>query len=566
MQPASNPLRRGESLAWLAGLACLALPCALVASRESFEPLSTLAWVGFSTATCLAILVAMRANARVSAARCAWAAGAGFGVLVGILAAQPTPTNWFMSDVAWHVAKVALAAEGAPLQDPILRVETIYPFVFHLALAPFAALGASPVEVLRWTTPVLVAALGWSWLRLQRALFDPVPAAWGALALPLFLYAPTAGFAFLPNPFNASLPLAFLGLSLLVEDARDDVPPARWRLPAGGAVLGVAGLLWYGHLPWLVALVALRAIRQPRGAIAVAAGALPCAIVLIAHLARLEHALTPGIAASEAPAWGERLPGMLRNLFTLSGPAALDAAPSWIGPALILVVAWSVWRREPSPAAHAWPVTWTLPLVGACLVFAGVRMQFWLPFSWRYGFLLFALALALAGRARTFAIGPWLVTPAALAALAAPWWAANSALERLNVSRLSRERFSEGPDRIASYLRAHTRRDEPVFASVDTWDLAIGCAEARPNLVARSGGVYNFAPAEFVAPRWAAYQELLAAPDAASARSLLAPYGFRLAVISEKDRAQPGLAALAEGFESVLDAGVYRIVDLERPR
>jgi hypothetical protein len=57
--------------------------------------------------------------------------GSGAGALAGVLLAQPTPTNWLMSDVAWHVAKLALAADGAPLEDPILRVPTIYPFLFH---------------------------------------------------------------------------------------------------------------------------------------------------------------------------------------------------------------------------------------------------------------------------------------------------------------------------------------------------------------------------------------------------------------------------------------------------
>lgn len=564
---------RSEFGAWLAGLVCTAVPCALVVASSDFDPLAFGALVALALVATLVVVVALRERRSAPVPseselgrRCAWAVGAGIGVLVGVLAAQPTPTNWFMSDVAWHVAKVSLSAQGAPLQDPILRVATIYPFVFHLALAPFVGLGASPVDVLRWIAPLVFALLGWSYFRLQRALFEPRAAAWSTLALPLFLYAPTSGYAFLPNPFNASLPLVFLGLSALVRASNGAANRAERTAALGGLALGVAGLLWYGHLPWIVLTVLAHGLRRGRWMRAVIVGAAPCALVLIGHLSLLGRSSGTAIGGTDAPELMERLPGVGRNLLTLSGEAALEHAPWWIGPALVSVLLASWLRRREDAVAGERLVLLALAFATISLLVAGLRMAFWQPFSWRYGFLVFALALCFAGRARAWRWSSWTITPAALAALIAPWWAGDSVLRRLDVSRKSLALFDTGARQVAAYLREHTPRDEPVFASFDTWDLAIGCAEPRPNLVARRGGLYNFAPADFVAPRWRDYQDLLQLDDPSAAREKLTPYGFRLAVIAEKDLGERGFAALANGFENVLEAGNYRIVDLNRAR
>jgi hypothetical protein len=54
--------------------------------------------------------------------------------------------------------------------------------------------------------------------------------------------------------------------------------------------------------------------------------------------------------------------------------------------------------------------------------------------------------------------------------------------------------------------------------------------------------------------------------DAAAIAERLRPYGFRYALIAERDLSQPGFAALARGFEPVLSSGGAVVVDLTRPR
>jgi hypothetical protein len=119
---------------------------------------------------------------------------------------------------------------------------------------------------------------------------------------------------------------------------------------------------------------------------------------------------------------------------------------------------------------------------------------------------------------------------------------------------------------VARFLEQHTQPDEPVFATTETWDRSIGCCVPRPNLVARRGGIYNFAPAEVVAPRWKTYLEVLEQHDPRAVRDALRPYGFRLVVVARDELSRPGLAAVARGFEAVLENGSYLIFDLERPR
>lgn len=554
--------------AWLAGLACTALPVAFVfrvlglAGAE--HPLASGLLVAAGVATALAGL----ARSTPGPERCAWSAGAGIGVLAGVLLAQPTPTSWLMSDIAWHSAKVALVARGDWLGDPILRVPTIYPFAFHLVLAAPVDLGLSVRSVLWAASPLILVLEAWSFFWLLRAFVDVRRAAWGALALPFFFYAQREGFAYLPNPFNASLVAVFLGLGAC---ARARGEGERRSALAGGFALGCAGLCWYGHLPWITLAVLAWGLRARRPAAWAIVGALPCAVFLLVHLlllSRGDHAHASAIVASGAEeGWSARLSGMTRNLFTLSGSAELADAPWWTGPSLLvlLVVAWR--RRDPAPSERPRLLDFAAVAVLLSLLGAGLGLTFWRPFSWRYGFLLFALLLALAAQARAFRLGTLELPLLALCALAAPWSAGRGALACLLRSHRYEELQAQGGAAVARHLAEHTRPDEPVFASPDTWDRVIGPCVPRPNLVARNGGIYNFAPADVVAPRWAAYQALLASPSPDAARAALEPYGFRLAVLArdELDRA-PGLAALSAGFERVLETERYLVVDLGSPR
>lgn len=549
--------------AWFAGLLCTALPVAWVFGRLGLAPEHALApWLVLAATVALVVLGLVRKEP--GARWCAWSAGAGAGVLVGVLLAQPTPTCWLMSDIAWHSAKIERVAEGAWLEDPILRVPTIYPFAYHLVLAAPVAAGVTARSVLWAASPIGLALELGSFFWLLRAFVDVRRAAWGALALPFFFYAQRDGFAYLPNPFNASLVLVFLGLGALVRASGN----AKLAL-AGGFALGCAGLCWYGHLPWMTLAVLAWAVRARKQALWAVAGALPGALFLVLHLAHLAggehgHAI---VAATAEEGWSARLAGMGRNLLTLSGGAELAEAPWWLGLALLALVAAALRRVEEREGHAPALVLFALGSVAVAMLGAGLAMTFWRPFSWRYGFLLYALALAWSARARPFRIGATALPLLAACALAAPWFAGRSALLCLYRSNRFEELVDQGGAEVGRYLAEHTRRDEPVFATPDTWDRAIGPIEPRPSLVARNGGIYNFAPPGYVAPRWSAYQALLAATTPDAALEALAPYGFGHAVLARDELGKArGLNALATGFEARLETERYLVVDLRARR
>lgn len=561
-------LERSPFFAWTLGVASSALPVAIAFACWPDLASAPYALASLALATALVVVLGLVARSEPSEARCAWSAGAGIGVLAGVLVAQPTPTCWLMSDVAWHSAKIALVARGHLLEDPILRVPTVYPFGFHALLAPFVAAGVPLRAVLFATSPIVLVLETWSFYRLLRVFADARSAAWGALALPFAFYAAFEGFAFLPNPFNASLVLAFVGLGAV---ARAERSTGRALAVVGGLALGVAALIWYGHWPWIGASLAVLAWKRRALATNVALGMLPCALVLAIHLTILASASSTdasAIASAAAPEdLATRLEGMGRNLLTLSGGARFDDAPWWIGPVVLGLCAHAWLRPRSAPRGFPEVLAIACVVVPICLALAGLRMTFWRPFSWRYGFLLFALLVAFACTARELRIGRTLVPAVAVAALLAPWSVGRGLLACLQRSRAYVELHEHGGAAVARYIAEHVPLEEPVFASADTWDRAIGPLEPRPNLVARNGGLYNFAPAGVVAPRWSAYQDVLATDDPERARELLAPYGFHLAVVgTDEARKQPGLAALLRGFEPVLETDAFVIVDLERAK
>lgn len=550
---------------WLVGAVCTALPVAWVLARNGTDgPLAPILLTALGLVVAFGVIAPVDASERAVA----FAGGAFYGLIAGVLLAQPTPTCWLMSDVAWHTAKVARVAEGAWLEDPLLRVPTIYPFVFHLVLALPVVLGASLFWVMWAVSPLVLVLLGSSFAWMLRAFVDARRAVWGALALPFFFYAPSEGFAYLPNPFNASLAAVFLGLGACFRAERTG--KVRWAL-AGGGALGLAGITWYGHLPWITAAVIVWGLRARRSALWTVLGASPAALVLGVHLLRLSGTgRGRGAAIVESGAseeLAERAAGVLRNLTTLSGSAPLAGSAWWLGPTLLLLlmVAWRS-NRGSSERAPSLLLS-SMVLVGLALLGAGFLMTFWRPFSWRYGFLFYALALAFAARSRPFRWGRWSLPALAACAAIAPWFAGRGALLCLTRSRVFAENQAEGGAEVGRFLAERTRSDEPVFASNDTWDRVVGGNVPRPGLVARNGGIYNFAPADVVAPRWRAYQETLAATDADVVMSALAPYGFRYAVVG-RDEAErtPGLGVVARSFERVLETPRYWIVDLSRRR
>jgi hypothetical protein len=296
--------------------------------------------------------------------------------------------------------------------------------------------------------------------------------------------------------------------------------------------------------------------------------------VLVAHLASLPPAGDAATSAILRPTEGDELAarfvGLARNLMTLSGSAALPEAAWWIGPTLLAgaVAALARPRNDGADGGRRFPVllVLALALTAACLLAATWRMTFWRPFSWRYGFLLFALVLAFATTARPFLVAGRRIPFVALPALAAPWMAGAGALACLVRSHAYVELHAAGGAEVGRFLVERTGPDEPVFATPDTWDRVVAPLAPRPNLVARNGGLYNFAPADVVAPRWTAYEQALAAGSAGEAREALRPFGARLAVLAREELARhAGLAALAGGFDVVLENARYVVVDLDAP-
>lgn len=558
--------------AWCAGLLLGGLPVWAAFASGLLEPASAMGVVCAGVAY-LALGPGLLASAHpsgASAARAALAAGAGAGVLVGILAALPTPTAWFMSDVAWHIAKVQHVARGHLFEDPILRVPTIYPFVYHALWAVPVALGAPLVLVMKLASlagPAALCASFYAWV--SRAA-GPQRAAWAALALPLVFYSSTAGYVYLPTPFNASLVFVFLALRELC--GTPDVARAR----RAGLWFSLAGLCWYGHLPWIVLALALWGWSRRAQLLQIVLGALPGALLLLVHLGTLRalgHGDASAIADGEAAAsLAERVAGLGRNALHLSGGIALEGSAWWVGP-LLGLVALGAWRagRAPGPRADDpradgpradGPLREALLALVPCLLAAGLWMTFWQPFSARYVFVLAALALGWLAASRAAVPGTrWPLL--ALLACAAPWVSGLAAQKHLVKSRQFQAEHVQGGAELAAWLRANVPPDEPVFASTDTWDRAIGCVEPRANLVARRGGLYNFAPADVVGPRWADYQAVLAAPDAAAVRQLLAPYGFRYAVLAREELGKhPGLRALARGAPVRFENRLFLAVEL----
>jgi hypothetical protein len=319
--------------AWCAGAlvagALLALAFVLLAPAA----LSGATLAGVCAAAWILGPFTLLARAEPGEQRCAFAAGTGAGVLCGVVAAFPTPTAWFMSDVAWHVAKIARVALGHPLDDPILNEPTIYPFAFHAALALPVACGVPVVLVMKLCSVLVIAVpAARASTRSPRALRLTARRLGQRSRLPLFFYASTAGYAFLPTPFNASLGCVFLGALGLVASTRTG---ARGAAAWGGLALGLATLCWYGHAPWIGLAVLLWGRTRRKQLAAVLLGAVPCALVLLVHLASLRGSgdgqATAIVGAEASASLAERWAGMGRNLLTISGGFELRGRPSGSG-------------------------------------------------------------------------------------------------------------------------------------------------------------------------------------------------------------------------------------------
>lgn len=558
-------LQRSPSSAWLAGFLGGVVPVVLLLRWTGIDPLSNLVWLAFSALGLSIAVFGLESSTSAGPQRCAATAGAWAGMIAGIALAQPTPTRWFMSDVAWHTAKVTLVASGHPLEDPILRAPTIYPFLFHFIASWPVMLGATARTVMWAVTPLALGLAQWAFWWMARAWCAERAAAWTAIALPLVFYAPREGFALLPNPFNASLGLVFLGLGAWSRGSRSENPR---QLFGAGLSLGMCGLLWYGHLSWLVISTAVWGWRHRRGFVPLALGASPAALLLVLHLGLLSAGGLLGSSAivkgAPSEALMERLAGMGRNLLTLSGGAPLTVDSAWLGLFVLGLAVLALRRRSGQEFDASGVFSSVLLVMVVCLAGAGFWLTFWQPFSWRYAFLAYALVLCFIGTARPWSFGRREIGPIHIASAACFLWAPACLLPMISVSQRIQEKHEATGLDVVRFLESRTSIDEPVFASVDTWDIAIGCCVPRPNLVARNAGSYNFAPGCIALPRWRIYTEIEMESNPTRILDLLRPFGFRYAIVGNADLSKPGFRSLSEAFECALANDEYRIVDLSR--
>jgi hypothetical protein len=547
-------------LLWYGGtLILVSIPVALCVHAVASTNARAWEWPALA-AIPLIVAAAMLLGAReVGPGRAAVAAASGAGVLVGVALALHAPAYWVSPDTAFHMAKVAVAADGHAWHDPIVRERTIYPFLYHWLLAWPVRAGAPLRDVMTAISAVAFVGTSVSFWWAARARLDPTRAAWAALALPLFFHAPTRAYMLLPDPSNLSWLFLFAGLGLLL---RSETRPGVASIGAG-AVFGAAGLIWYGHLPHLAILVLLLLVSHPKLAIRVAAGALPFALVFAIHLLAVSDA--PGgeaIVAEGGEPLTDRLAAMIRNVLGLSGGAAWSEIPWWIG---VLGIAMSVsqWKFLRSNLGIVLPRL-TLAM-GVCLFGSGLLFRYWEPFAWRYAYLFWVLLMLSAAAARPWRLAGRRIPATAIAAVLAVvlvprWWLPVAwETERLSTA------FEESGEQVAAFLEENTDFDEPVFASVATWEYAIGCCVPRPNLVGRGEGIHNYVPASVVGTRYRDYLAVVSGSSATENAAILAPYGFRYAVIHVRDTDRPGLAALAAGFEVRVLTAEYLVVDLQAP-
>jgi hypothetical protein len=565
----TEPLERlsaAEAASWFVGFLATA---AIVAGALWMRTAEHHAPVVWGTQQVLLVVVVgglLLAHRAPGVARCAAAAGAAAGVLVGVTLAQRAPTAWFMQDVAWHTAKVALTASGRPFDDPILHIPTIYPFAFSVLVGVPVALGVSLKTALWATTALsLTGTLAGYWF-LARAFLKPYAAAWTAVALPLVFYAPMNGYWLLPNPFNASMPFVFVGLGLL---ALGTPGACKRKLPLAGAMLGLAGLLWYGHLLWIVPFACVWGWGRRVPFVRLVTGAAFPALVLVFHLGwvwRAGNLGNVGVTSSDAIDLAQRLPAMGRNLLTLTGDAALNEASWWIG-ALMLPAVCVAFLRRPAGGVDTPRVLRALaPFLFLCIVYAGLRLTYWRPFSWRYAFLLYSTLLIVVGGARGWSVAGRRVGPIGVLGLASLVCAPIMMRYVVEYSRVVDAMYQENVLPIARVIEEHTEPGEPVLASTDTWEKALACAAPRPTLVDRNGGTYKYAPAAIAGPRWRSSERLRGLRDRNEILTLLEPYGFGLAVVSQGDRVHAGFEVLATEFEAVFENGLFVVVDLRQPR
>jgi len=558
-RPAPRPSGRVELLAFIGALIVVAIPVALWVHAAAGVVETASVWPVLAAAPALLVAALLMVPRDPGPVRAAAAAATGAGVLVGIALALHAPAYWVSPDTAWHTAKVALAADGSALQDPILRVRTIYPFVYHWLLAWPVRAGVPLQDVMTLVSAVALSATCLSFWWAARARLDPVRAAWVALALPLFFHAPQRGYMLLPDPSNLSWALLFVGLGMVL---RSESRPGTYAV-LGGVSLGVAGLAWYGHLPYLALFALLLLVASPQLALRVVAGALPLAVVLGLHLLALPAGSGGGAIVGEGgDLLTERLAAMLRNVLGLSGGAAWAETPWWIG----VVGAGALVYRWRFGAARAGIVLPRIALaVALCLCWAGLQLRYWEPFSWRYALVLWALLALVASDGRLLRpLGrrvPVMGVAAFLALALVPGWWLPVVWDSKRLSSL----HAESGGAIEAFLESSTDAADPVFASVSTWEHVVGCCVPRPNLLDRDGGIYKYAPAELVEPRYRDYLAVVSTGSADEASAILAPYGFRYAVIHARDLERPGLAALARGFEPRVVTPEVLVVDLHAP-
>jgi len=551
-------------LMWLIGLSSSAALVAYVVS--GWAPLESdpaSAWRLLVLVPAVPIAILLCARPFDEPLPCALAAGLGAGIAVGMACSLASPAYWFSPDTAWHTAKLATVAAGAPLHDPIYQVPSLYPFAWHALLGAVMGLGFTTREVMTAVPVVAISASSFMFWCVARHCMEDRSAAWLSLAFPLVFHAPLLGYILLPEPFNSSLALVFAALlSLLWGDASGK----RRGVLAAGFLLGLAGLFWYGHLVWVVLFVVLLGFVRRALVAPLVLGGLPAALVLLCHLLSLPEGAVLGggvLVVSDQWSLGERLLGMARNFLSLSGSAELSSAPWWIGASVLVLLGSKLARWQEIPRSHHLLLA-LLASLGACLLWAGLALRYWEPFSWRYASLFWAVALLVAAWRGDLQLGSRslpAVAPLAVLAMVSVSW---SLYPVVHSSVLLAEQHQGSGSDLVAFIEEHTQADEPVFASIATWEHALGCCVPRPNLADRDGGTYKYAPAAVAEPRFADYLAVAEASDPHRLLQILSPYGFRHAVLHRMDLKKPGYLVLASSFPVLFKNDRYLVVALDR--
>lgn len=192
-------------------------------------------------------------------------------ILAGVIGACSVAL-WFQPsfapespDVAFHTAKVLRSVGGEYFIDPFAGVPTLYPSLFHAALAWTARLvGTDAVGTMHGAQALVFPAMWAAYVYLLRDMdVSKAAARVSAFIFPVVLYAPTSRYVLLVTPANFSFPFLLCGLGLAIR------PPSQtdtnMRALLKGLCLALAVALWWPNAVVVAALcMGLLIHRTPR--------------------------------------------------------------------------------------------------------------------------------------------------------------------------------------------------------------------------------------------------------------------------------------------------------------